>query len=321
MNRSSISSAEELGGYVQAVYRCWEFFFVGRRWEMTALLAVQWSYTFENGSSCFPRKSPPFYSDGLKVRHLPNLANHMTHPLATLINSSWDQDSNLGMNIPFLLSYSKTVLKQFFPFSPASSVLFSPLCWIFPIGKQTSTIKNVTCWSEFPLQLWAHSLLLFTEKLLESICLYLLSLIPVFQLPFEPTWTAESFHQSCLFKITCRHHVTKSRGWCCQHRPCSQGQQHSYSVIHPSQLLEALAPSGFRTPPFSGVTPTSLAIYLNCLTPCPTAIGVLRGLAVPWPSLLPWPSPPFVLFLLSPKCKLHEVRDFCQFWSLLHLQA
>lgn len=142
MNRSSISSAEELGGYVQAVYRCWEFFFVGRRWEMTALLAVQWSYTFENGSSCFPRKSPPFYSDGLKVRNLPKLANHMTHPLATLINSSWDQDSNLGMNIPFLLSYSKTVLKQFFPFSPASSVLFSPLCWIFPIGKQTSTIKK-----------------------------------------------------------------------------------------------------------------------------------------------------------------------------------
>ena len=60
----------------------------------------------------------------------------------------------------------------------------------------------------------------------------------------------------------------------------SQGQQHSYSVIHPSQLLEALAPSGFRTPLFSGVTPISLAIYLNCSTPCPTAIGVLQG-AVP----------------------------------------
>ena len=118
------------------------FFFFGRGREMTALLAAQWSYTFENGSSCFHRKSPPFYSDCLKVRHLCNLANHTTHPLATLIDSSWDQDSNLGMNIPFFLSYSKTVLKQFFPFSPASSVLFSPLWWIFPIGKQTSTIKK-----------------------------------------------------------------------------------------------------------------------------------------------------------------------------------
>lgn len=136
----------------------------------------------------------------------------------------------------------------------------------------------MACWSEFPLQIWAHSLLLFTEKLLESICLYLLSLIPVFPLPFEPTWTTESFYQSCLFKVTCRHHVSKSRGWCCQHRPCGEGQPCSYRVVHPSQLLEALAPSGFRTPPFSGVTPTSLASYPNCLTLCPTAIESWRFL-------------------------------------------
>lgn len=122
MNRSSISSAEELGECVQAVYPCSEFFFFGRGREIAALLAAQWSYTFENGSSFFPRKKPPCYSDDLKVRHLPNLANHTSHPLATLINSSGDQDSNLGMNIPFLLSYSKTVLKQFSPFFPASSV-------------------------------------------------------------------------------------------------------------------------------------------------------------------------------------------------------
>ena len=169
MNRSSISSAEELGECVQAVYPCSEFFFFGRGREIAALLAAQWSYTFENGSSFFPRKKPPCYSDDLKVRHLPNLANHTSHPLATLINSSGDQDSNLGMNIPFLLSYSKTVLKQFSPFFPASSV------FIFPSLLDLSNRKANICWSEFLLQLWAHSLLLFAEKLLESICLYLLS--------------------------------------------------------------------------------------------------------------------------------------------------
>lgn len=93
---------------------------------MIALLAAQWSYTFENGCFCFPRESPPCYSYGLKVRHLPNLANHTSHPLATLIDSSWDQDSNLGKNIPFILSYSKTVFKQFLPFFPASSVFIFP---------------------------------------------------------------------------------------------------------------------------------------------------------------------------------------------------
>lgn len=52
-----------------------------------ALITAQRPYTFETCSSSLRSKPPPCYSDGLKTRYLPKLANHTSHLVTTLVRS------------------------------------------------------------------------------------------------------------------------------------------------------------------------------------------------------------------------------------------
>lgn len=150
MNRSSIFSAEELGGWVQAVYHCWELFFLvgGGRWLPCSQLSSH--IPLRMVVSVSP-ESHLLATAMVWVRHLPNLVNHTSHPLATLIDSSWDQDSNLSKNIPFLLSCSKTVFKQF-------SLSFLVISLYFPLSAGSFNRKaNIYHLKKSGLLIWVSS--------------------------------------------------------------------------------------------------------------------------------------------------------------------